>query len=331
MEANTPDKTVPREIAALLSGERVILRETKRAVTPFGGVAVFIAYLRKVGSVPWTGVSSRPTALSQFTNDSGFQTASGSVNYATSAGSANSVAWANVTGRGSGDGTRLTANQLGCAGSYNTSCDPGGNGYIDYADGAGYATTAGSAPANGGNADTTDGLHVHAGTNNEANKIVRTDANGYINTGYINTNIGVDGGSPTRFFYDNGDNYIRKTSLDTASKAVFNARTLDASWMWQDDYLALPTSTLQWGVFTPRAANAYIQSVVCWADTGDAVIQLRRNDGGDMINGNLACNGSASTNLNGYRDIPVGYYVGMWAVSGSAKSIRAAITYTVAY
>ena len=49
--ANTPDKTVPREIAALLSGERVILRETKRAVTPFGGVAVFIAYLHKVGLV----------------------------------------------------------------------------------------------------------------------------------------------------------------------------------------------------------------------------------------------------------------------------------------
>jgi hypothetical protein len=33
------DKSVPREIAALLSGERLILRETKRAVTPFGGVA----------------------------------------------------------------------------------------------------------------------------------------------------------------------------------------------------------------------------------------------------------------------------------------------------
>ena len=51
MEANTPNKTVPREINALLSGERLILRETKRAVTPFGGVAVFIAYLRKVGLV----------------------------------------------------------------------------------------------------------------------------------------------------------------------------------------------------------------------------------------------------------------------------------------
>ena len=42
VEANTSDKPVPREIAALLSGERVILRETQRAVTPFGGVAVCI-------------------------------------------------------------------------------------------------------------------------------------------------------------------------------------------------------------------------------------------------------------------------------------------------
>ena len=31
-----------------------------------------------------------------------------------------------------------------------------------------------------GNADTVDGLHVHSERNNEANKIVRTDANGYI-------------------------------------------------------------------------------------------------------------------------------------------------------
>ena len=51
METKTTDKIVPREIAALLSGERVILRETKRAVTPFGGVAVFISFLRKIDLV----------------------------------------------------------------------------------------------------------------------------------------------------------------------------------------------------------------------------------------------------------------------------------------
>ena len=48
MDSKTTDKVVPREVAALLSGERVILRETKRAVTPFGGLAVFICFLRKV-------------------------------------------------------------------------------------------------------------------------------------------------------------------------------------------------------------------------------------------------------------------------------------------
>jgi hypothetical protein len=47
MEEDTRDYCVPREVLALLSDERLILRETGRAVTPFGGVAVFVAYLRK--------------------------------------------------------------------------------------------------------------------------------------------------------------------------------------------------------------------------------------------------------------------------------------------
>jgi hypothetical protein len=49
--AKTTDESVPREIAALLSSERLILRETKRAVTPFGGVAVFVAFWRKIDLV----------------------------------------------------------------------------------------------------------------------------------------------------------------------------------------------------------------------------------------------------------------------------------------
>src|SRR6201982_12671 len=51
MESSATDKPVPREIAALLSDERLILRETQRAVTPFGGIAVFISFLGKVGYV----------------------------------------------------------------------------------------------------------------------------------------------------------------------------------------------------------------------------------------------------------------------------------------
>jgi hypothetical protein len=51
MEPNIPDKPVPREIRALLSDERLILRETQRAVTPFGGVAVFLSFLGKIDLV----------------------------------------------------------------------------------------------------------------------------------------------------------------------------------------------------------------------------------------------------------------------------------------
>ncbi len=51
MESNVADKPVPREIDALLSDERLILRETQRAVTPFGGIAVFISFLDKIGFV----------------------------------------------------------------------------------------------------------------------------------------------------------------------------------------------------------------------------------------------------------------------------------------
>src|ERR1700676_1699495 len=48
MESSATDKPVPREITALLSEERLILRETQRAVTPFGGIAVFISFLSKI-------------------------------------------------------------------------------------------------------------------------------------------------------------------------------------------------------------------------------------------------------------------------------------------
>jgi Transposase DDE domain group 1 len=49
METNATDKPVAREITVLLSDERLILRETQRAVTPFGGIAVFISFLEKIG------------------------------------------------------------------------------------------------------------------------------------------------------------------------------------------------------------------------------------------------------------------------------------------
>jgi hypothetical protein len=49
VETETAGKAVPREIAALLSGGRLILRETQRAVTPFG--TVFERYGKQQGSL----------------------------------------------------------------------------------------------------------------------------------------------------------------------------------------------------------------------------------------------------------------------------------------
>lgn len=111
-----------------------------------------------------------------------------SVNYANSAGSANSVAWTNVSGRP----TKVS----------------------QFANDSGYITSNGSCSyaSSAGNADTCDGLHVHSGRNYEANKIVRTDQNGYLQCGYINSSIGNEGNNsnPVRVWGTNGsDNYLR--------------------------------------------------------------------------------------------------------------------------
>lgn len=60
-----------------------------------------------------------------------------------------------------------------------------------------------------GNADTVDGLHAHSGTNNQANRLVRTDGNGYIQAGWINTSSGNNGTTTISRIYASQDGYIR--------------------------------------------------------------------------------------------------------------------------
>lgn len=73
----------------------------------------------------------------------------------------------------------------------------------------------GNIPLNNGtvntnlNADMLDGLHIHAGRNNEVNKIVRTDASGYIQAGWINTTSGDIGTGTINKIYCSNDDYIR--------------------------------------------------------------------------------------------------------------------------
>lgn len=63
------------------------------------------------------------------------------------------------------------------------------------------------------NANTVADLGINGTVNNGANKIVRTQGNGYTMFGYINSNVGVENGSVTNVIYDNGDGYFRKCSL----------------------------------------------------------------------------------------------------------------------
>jgi len=98
---------------------------------------------------------------------------------------------------------RVVAN--GGWGSWRTIIDSGNIG----SQSVNYANTAGSAPANGGNSTTVAGLAVHAGRNHEANKIVRTQANGYVDFGWINTTSGDNGTTAISRIYASQDGYIR--------------------------------------------------------------------------------------------------------------------------
>jgi hypothetical protein len=48
MSLPAKDNPVPHEMLALLSKERLIVRETQRAVTPFGGMAIFVEFLQRI-------------------------------------------------------------------------------------------------------------------------------------------------------------------------------------------------------------------------------------------------------------------------------------------
>lgn len=78
-------------------------------------------------------------------------------------------------------------------------------------DGAGLAIRDGITQVNL-DADMADGLHVHTGTNNVANRIVRTDGSGYLYTGYINCATGDENNASNadRVWGTNGtDSFLR--------------------------------------------------------------------------------------------------------------------------
>ena len=128
-------------------------------------------------------------------------------------------------------------------------------------------------------ADLLDGLQLHTARNNEANKVVRTDGNGYIQAGWINTTSGATTSTINKIYASN-DDYVRYVT-----PATFRSQITDGS------YLAKSGDTLTGrlivadgasivfdqtasggGGYIPRPAGAHYNSTTS-AHTG--AIQIR--------------------------------------------------------
>lgn len=115
-------------------------------------------------------------------------------------------------------------------------------------------TTGNAATAT--NADTVDGLHAANGRNNVANQLVRTDVNGYIQCGYINSSNGNEGNnsSPSRVWGTNGsDDYLR--SYLTSALNAGNGIT--ASSYAANGYIKLGSLYIQWGYVSANATVTF--------------------------------------------------------------------------
>jgi hypothetical protein len=116
---------------------------------------------------------------------------------------------ASTLSQGGGTGTGMTFNWSGQSGqpTWLWGSNDGTNIYVWNPSNfnVNYATSAGSAT----NATTAGGLAVQSGTNYDANKIVRTDGNGYILAGWINTISGNNGTTAIDRVYASNDGYIR--------------------------------------------------------------------------------------------------------------------------
>jgi hypothetical protein len=125
--------------------------------------------------------------------------------------------------------------------------------------------------AGGSNAITLGGLALHSARNNEANKVVRTDANGYLQTGYINSSSGDENNyaQPNRVWGTNGsDSYLR--TYHTYSLTVGWAS--GASWANESNYAATAGSV-------PKAAIEAELTGAITSHSHDYVANSRLNYG----------------------------------------------------
>jgi hypothetical protein len=110
-------------------------------------------------------------------------------------------------------------------------------------------------------ADLLDGLQLHTGRNNEANKVVRTDGSGYIQAGWINTTSGATTSTISRIYASN-DAFVRYVT-----PATFRSQVTDgvyAASSHSHSYLPLSGGTVTGNLLV----NGYIQTARTGGDPG---------------------------------------------------------------
>ena len=159
-------------------------------------------------SITTTATSDPTVTLTGAVTGSGTMTNLGNVSIATTA-----TADPTLTLSGDVSGSATFTN-LGNATLTATVADDSHNHVISNVDGLqtaldGKLSTSGKAA----DSNLLDGLDLHTGTNNQANKVVRTNGSGYADFGWINTTSGDTGSGLSRIYVDTGDGYIRKSTL----------------------------------------------------------------------------------------------------------------------
>ena len=159
-------------------------------------------------SISTTATADPTVTLTGAVTGSGTMTNLGNVSIATTA-----TADPTLTLSGDASGSATFTN-LGNATLSVTVADDSHNHVISNVDGLqtaldGKLSTSGKAA----DSNLLDGLDLHSGRNNQANSVVRTQSNGYVDFGWINTTSGDTTGSLSRAYVDTGDGYIRKCTM----------------------------------------------------------------------------------------------------------------------
>ncbi len=108
-------------------------------------------------------------------------------------------------------------------------------------------------------ADVLDGLEMHTGRNNEANKVVRTDGSGYLQTGYINSSSGDENNAsnPGRIWGTNGSDSYLRTYRNANVQVGYSSYAAEA---WNNTFYVRGTSPTIQFVDSDNAESRYVHT-----------------------------------------------------------------------